>query len=255
MRKITLLFFLLGGFFAASAQTVSTGTIVFQSSINFTGQVVIDNTNVTVTLVGPANLWLGLGFDVNTMTAGGDVITHDATGFNDRQFLGVGVPPSTDNQDWSVVANNVNAGVRTLVVTRAVVVSDATDFSFDNTATSITLVWARGDNTDAFGNHGGINRGALVASLSPVLGVNDSSLASSLRVFPVPATNLVTVSTGNFEFEKGTIEIFSMLGQMVRSQSIAEKSSILDISMLSKGMYLLNISTENGFAITRIVKK
>jgi hypothetical protein len=63
------------------------------------------------------------------------------------------------------------------------------------------------------------------------------------------------VSTGNFEFEKGTIEIFSMLGQVVRSQSIAEKSSILDISMLSKGMYLLNISTENGFAITRIVKK
>jgi hypothetical protein len=42
---------------------------------------------------------------------------------------------------------------------------------------------------------------------------------------------------------------------VVRSQSIAEKSSILDISMLSKGMYLLNISTENGFAITRIVKK
>ena len=27
----------------------------------------IDNTNVTVTMVGPDNVWLGLGFNVNSM--------------------------------------------------------------------------------------------------------------------------------------------------------------------------------------------
>jgi hypothetical protein len=254
MKKITLLFLLLGAFCTTKAQTVSTGTLSLQPSINFTGQIDVDDTNVTITLVGPANVWLGLGFGLNTMTSGGDVITHDASGFNDRQFLGVGVTPSTDTQDWTVSSNNVTAGVRTLVVTRGLVGSDSTDFSFDNTATNISLVWASGNNTDTFNNHGGINRGALVAPLNAVLGVNDASLSNNLFVFPVPAADLITVSVGSFAFEKGFVSIYSMLGEMLHHQMIEEKSSLIDISTLSEGIYLLTISTDNGSAVTRIIK-
>jgi hypothetical protein len=255
MKKITLLFALLGTICSVNAQTVSTGVLTLQASINYTGEVVIDDSNVTITLVGPEDLWLGMGFGVNSMTPGGDVITHDSTGFNDRQFLGIGVPPTTDTQDWTISSNNVNAGVRTLVVTRGLAGSDATDFIFDNSATSITLVWARGNNTDAFSNHGGGNRGPLVAPLTPILGVTDANLASNLSIFPVPASELVTVSMGNFEFEKGSMEIYSMLGQLVHSQLIVDKSSIIDVSELSSGLYILNVSTENGFATAKIVKK
>jgi hypothetical protein len=255
MKKITLLLAFLGGLCSINAQTVSTGTVMFQSNINYTGEIVIDDTNVTITLVGPNDLWLGLGFGVQSMTPGGDVITHDSTGFNDRQFLGVGVPPTTDTQDWTVSSNNVNSGVRTLVVTRGLAGSDATDFTFANSATSITLVWARGNNTDTFSNHGGGNRDALVAPLNPVLGVADDNLASNISIFPVPASELVTVSMGNFEFEQGTMQLYSMLGQLVHSQLIAEKSSIIDVSQLSTGVYILNVSTENGFATKRIVKE
>ena len=255
MKKITLLFAFLGGLCAINAQTVSTGTVMLQSNINYTAEVVIDDTNVTITLVGPDDLWLGLGFGVQTMTPGGDVITHDSTGFNDRQFLGIGVPPTPDTQDWTVSSNNVSGGVRTLVVTRGLAGSDATDFTFDNLATSITLVWARGNNTDTFSNHGGNNRDALVAPLNPVLGVVDTNLASIISIFPVPASEVVTVSMGNFEFEKGNMELYSMLGQLVHSQSIDNKSSIIDISQLSTGVYVLNVSTENGIATKRIVKE
>ncbi len=255
MKKITLLFALLGTICSVNAQTVSTGTLMLQSSINYTGEIVIDDTNVVITLVGPDDLWLGLGFGVQSMTAGGDVITYDSTGFNDRQFLGVSVPPTTDTQNWTVFSNTVNAGVRTLVVFREVAGSEATDFTFDNSAPSIALVWARGDNTDTFSYHGAANKGALVAPLSPVLGVDDANLASNLSIFPVPASELVTVSLGNFEFEKGTMELYSMLGQLVHSQLIANKSSIIDVSKLSTGVYILNVSTENGFASAKIVKK
>ncbi|MGK0173797.1 MAG: hypothetical protein ACI9AT_000157 [Ulvibacter sp.] len=255
MKKITMLFALLGTICSINGQTVSTGTLILQAGINYTGEVVIDNTNVTITLVGPDDLWLGLGFGVNSMTSGADVITHDSSGFNDRQFLGVGVAPSTDTQDWTVSSNTVNAGVRTLVVTRGVAGSDATDFTFDNSAPSITLVWARGNNTDSFSYHGAANKAALVAPLNPVLSIDDANLASSLSIFPVPATELITVSMGNFEFEKGTIEIYSMFGQLVHNQLFTHKSSIIDISELSTGVYLLNVSTQNGFATTKIVKK
>ncbi len=46
-----------------------------------------------------------------------------------------------------------------------------------------------------------------------------------------------------------------MLGQLVHSQLIANKSSIIDVSKLSTGVYILNVSTENGFASAKIVKK
>tara|TARA_B110000503_G_scaffold10054_1_gene13522 strand:+ start:609 stop:1376 length:768 start_codon:yes stop_codon:yes gene_type:complete len=255
MKKITLLFVLLGGLCSIYAQTVSTGTLVLQSSIDYTGEVVIDDTTVTITLSGPDNLWLGLGFGVNTMTSGGDVVTYDATGFNDRQFLGVGVPPTGDTQDWTVSSNTVSAGVRTLVATRDLVGSDTTDFTFDNTAASISLVWARGNNTDVFGNHGQGNRGAIAVDLNPVLSVNDANLASSLSIFPVPASELVTISMGAFEFENASMEIYSMLGQLVQNQKIDNKSTIVNISALSKGIYILNVSTENGFATAKIIKE
>lgn len=251
MKKITFLLALAAAF-SMNAQ-VTTGTINFTAG--YTGTIDIDDTDVTVTLIGPDDLWLGLGFGVDSMTNGGDVITHDSSGFNDRQFLGVGTAPTTDTQDWTVVTNNVMSGVRQLTVTRPLAGSDATDFTFDDTATSIMLVWAHGDGTDNLSYHGANNRNDVVAELFPILGVDDNSLANNLRIFPVPATDLVTVSITDFDSEKATIELYSMLGQQVQELSVSEKSTIIDISTLPAGIYLINVSTQNGFASKKIIKK
>ncbi len=253
MKKITLLLALCG-MLTLNAQ-VTTGTLTFISG--YTGEIVIDATNVTITLVGPEDLWLGVGFGVNTMTNGGDVVTHDASGFNDRQFLGVGTPPTLDTQDWTVSSNDVNGGVRILVVTRPVMGTDSADFVFDETASSINLVWARGNNTDTFGIHAtnATGRGSVVAQLNPVLGIEDQTLANRLSIFPVPASDLVTVSIDNYVAESGSLEIYSMIGQLVQTEIISHRSTIIDISKLSAGIYLLNLSSNSGFASTKIVKK
>ncbi len=250
MKKITTLFALIFAF-AMNAQ-VTTGVINFTAG--YTGTIEIDNTDVTITLIGPSDLWLGLGFGVDSMTNGGDVITHDSTGFNDRQFLGIGIPPTTDTQDWTVVSNDVASGVRTLVVTRSLTGSDATDFTFDDTASSILLVWAHGDGTDTLSYHGANNKNDIVVALEPILGVNDQSLSNNLKIFPVPASDLVTVSIADFNSGSATITLYSMLGQAVQQTVISEKSTILDISALSTGIYLINVSTENGFASQKIIK-
>ena len=234
---------------------VTTGVTSFNSS--FTAEIIIDDTNVSMTVVGPDDIWLGVGFGVNSMTNGGDVVTHDASGFNDRQFLGVGAQPTLDTQDWTVNSNDVSGGIRTLVVTRPVMGSDSSDFVFDQSATSINLVWAIGSNTDTFSQHasGNIGRGAIIAELSPVLEIEDQTIANHLSVFPVPAFDLITVSIDNFDVKSGTLEIYSMIGQMIQTETISNKSTIIDISTLSKGIYLLYISTDKGFATTKIVKK
>ena len=250
MKKINLLFVLFA-IVSLNAQ-VTTGLMTFDTG--YSGEVVIDATNVTVSLNGPSNLWLGMGFDVDSMTSGGDVITHDSTGFNDRQFLGVGVPPTLDTQDWTVVSNNVNGGVRSLVVTRPLAGSDATDFTFDATATSLTFVWAHGDNTDVLSYHGGNNKDDMVVPLIPLLGLEDQTLANSLSIFPVPASDLITISIDNFSDENASLEIYSMIGQLVQTNTISHKSTIVDISELSAGIYMLNVSSERAVARVKIVK-
>ena len=250
MKKITFLMALIA---ACTMQAqVTTGVINFATG--YTGEITIDTSDVTVTLIGPDDLWLGLGFGVDSMTTGGDVITHDASGFNDRQFLGVGTEPSPDTQDWTVVSNNVMSGVRQLTVTRPLAGSDASDFTFDENASSILLVWAHGDGTDNFSYHGANNRNAIVAALNPILSVDDNSLANNLKIFPVPATDLVTVSLTDFDNEKATIQLYSMLGQQVQELTVSEKSTIIDISTLPSGVYLVNVSTTNGFASKKIIK-
>jgi len=251
MKKITLLFALFA--IVTMEAQVTTGVINFTTG--YTGKVDIDATDVTVQLIGPENLWLGMGFDVNSMTAGGDVITRDSSGFNDRQFLGNGIPPTTDTQDWTVVTDKVMSGIRNLIVTRPLAGSDATDFTFDPNATSLAFVWAHGSGTFIFGNHSHANRGIDAVALVPNLGIDDQALANSLSIFPVPATGLVTVSITDFDNEKATIELYSMLGQQVQQLAISEKSTIIDISTLPAGVYLINVSTKNGFASKKIVKK
>jgi len=250
MKKITLLFALCT-MLTVSAQEITTGVINFTSG--YSGEIVINATDVTVTFIGPSNLWLGMGFGVSSMTSGEDVITHDSTGFNDRQFLGIGTPPSTDTQDWTVITNDVSGGERTLVVTRPVMGTDSSDYVFDNTATSLSLVWAHGDNTDTFGYHGANNKAAIVVPLT--LGVADQALANSLSVFPVPASDLVTVSIDNFNDENTSLQVYSMLGQLVQTDIASHKSTVLDISKLTAGIYLLKVSTSTGIASTKIVKK
>lgn len=253
MKKITLLFFFFATF-NLNAQ-VTTGVMTFTTG--YTGEIVIDATNVTITLVSPDDLWLGVGFGVNTMTNGGDLVTHDASGFNDRKFLGVGTLPTLDTQDWIITSNDVSGGVRTLAVTRPVMGTDSTDFVFDETASTINLVWALGNNTDTFSQHAAnaSGRGAVVVQLTPVLGIEYQTLANRLSVFPVPASDLVTVSIDNFVAESGSLKIYSMIGQLVQTEAISHRSTMVDISKLSSGIYLLNVSSDSGFASTKIVKK
>lgn len=252
MKKITLLLALFG-LFTLNAQ-VTTGVVDF--STNYSGEIIIDATDVEVTFVGPDDLWLGMGFGVTSMTNGGDAVTFDSTGFNDREFLGIGNLPILDTQDWTVVSNTTAAGIRTLVVTRPILGSDSSDFFFDENAASINLVWARGDNTLVLGGHGQGNRGIdMAVPLTPVLGVNDQALANRISVFPVPASELITVSIDEFNAEEASLEIYSMIGQLVQTETVSHKSTIVDISRLQSGMYILNVNSNDAVATTKIIKK
>ena len=247
MRKITLLAALLIGCFAQAQ--ISTGLI--QITDTYTIGIEIDQDNVIVAMIGEQDRWMGLGFGVSSMTAGGDVISFDSTGLNDRAFLGIGQTPQLDTQDWTLISNDVSGGVRTVVAARDLSGSDATDFTFDPNANTLDIVWANGVSAN-FQNHGSSNRGATTLAFS--LGV-DGPQTQSISLFPVPANDVLSVSLQNVMLDNTTIKIYSALGALVLSQDIDHKSSVLNVSSLAKGVYVVKVNASNGTLTTRFVKE
>lgn len=251
MKKITFLLITVLTVYSINAQ-MSTGVINFAS--NYTGQIDVDNNGVTVTLTGPSNLWLGIGFGVQSMTFGEDVLTFDSSGLQDREFRGIGVMPIIDsNQDWTEVSNTINGGVRTIIATRGLTGNDSNDFTFIPSATSILLVWARGNGTLNFGNHGGTNRGPTNVGLT--LSTFDQELARKVSLYPNPSATDITIDLGDLNLESSKATIYSTVGQLVNEVNLIDKSTRLDTSSLQPGVYLIRITSGDSSVTRRFIKE
>ena len=76
----------------------------------------------------------------------------------------------------------------------------------------------------------------------------------SYSVYPNPAMNTITVS--NQENNSiNAITISDINGRIVKNQAFDRISTIeMNVSDLSKGMYLMKITSENGTSIQKIMK-
>jgi hypothetical protein len=152
MKKITLILSLLISAYGF-AQNVSTGVVTLTTG--FTVQFDVNGTTnkVTMTMVGPSNVWLGVALNTaagNSMGSGGeDVIIYDSTGLKDRNLTGGQNTPNLDaSQNWTVSSNTTSSGVRTIIATRDLNTNDSKDYVFTTTNnTSLPLLWAKGNNT------------------------------------------------------------------------------------------------------------
>ena len=230
-------------------QSYSTGTIELSSSNGYSAEIDVEDNTVTLTLVGPDERWMGIGFGETCMIDGGDVVIFDGTTLSDRQFDGIGVPPEEDvNQDWSIVSNTEDGGERTVIATRELNTGNDNDYVFSATEEPITIVWALGfSNTIA--SHGG-NRGATSSEF--VLGIEDL-FASEFRMVPNPSTDLVSI-TLPAKITSGAVTITDYTGKIVAFSTLDQLDQVLDVSSLQTGMYLLNFETQYG-AITRKLTK
>jgi hypothetical protein len=72
-------------------------------------------------------------------------------------------------------------------------------------------------------------------------------------IAPVPSTGIVNVVFGGIVNEL-SYTLVSTLGELVFSGSFTQKQNLLDISYLPKGIYQLNIQTEKGIMVRKIIK-
>ena len=91
----------------------------------------------------------------------------------------------------------------------------------------------------------------LISSNSCSLNVNDFKL-QKIKIYPNPAKNLIRINQ-----EKGsqnTLTIRGLTNQIIRFEKLNQKETIINISSLAKGIYILRIENKNGFIVKKIIK-
>lgn len=234
--------------YGLSAQTYTTGDMTFFA--NYSGKIDVTSSTVTVTLIGPSTSWLGIGFNADSMgDTGQDVVIFDGTNITDRNFNGIGVTPPLDTQNWTLSSNNVAGGVRTVVMTRDRVASEATDYTFPAAAQPLDIIYARRTGSTAIGYHGAGNCGILTANLT--LGTDDF-LMDSLKVYPNPSKEYFTVELPE-KISKGEVKVYDAVGKLIKVQTVTTIDNKIFTAELSSGSYFMVLRTDYGNATRTLV--
>jgi len=256
MKKITLLVFTIFSVITLQAQ-FSTGDVVLSNTagMEMNVNITIQSTEVTITLTGPSDRWFAIGFGGNTMGAVSDVFAYDGTGNFDKIGQTYAAPLTDANQDWTLVSDTVLGAQRTLVATRALSTADANDYTFSNSATTIPIIWARGNSASTtFAYHGGSNRSFTTLTTNSTASV-DEYQAINFAMYPNPTDSQLNVVIPS-DVTIAKIEVYDTLGKVALSKNINEIFNTLDVSVLNTGLYLIKvIAKDNTYGVKQFIKK
>lgn len=169
MKRISTLLglaLLLTGFIS-NAQILQ-GTRILSTSNNMTLTVTVNtNTNVTeISISGPNNNWHSVGFGGSSMS-GTYAMVMNGIGTVQERDLGNYSAGSALASSLTTNSSTTSGAVRTTVITRPRVGTNANYFTFPNSAGSFSVIWARGSGTN-LNNHGGSNRGSTTITLADI---------------------------------------------------------------------------------------
>ncbi len=78
-------------------------------------------------------------------------------------------------------------------------------------------------------------------------------LAQKIRIFPNPAIDQVQIDLGELKGER--IQLFNTIGQQVYQKNISNSIEVLETSSFNRGLYLLQITTDEGTITERVLLK
>jgi PKD repeat protein len=111
-----------------------------------------------------------------------------------------------------------------------------------------TNIYCDSLTVDSLGNiiYKGINTGFTLQTTTPTIltGIENNSTVSTIQLQPNPAQNTITISAGAIELKNYVL--ISATGQQVESGNFASNVYTIDVSKLSKGVYLLKTIDNEG---------
>ncbi len=78
----------------------------------------------------------------------------------------------------------------------------------------------------------------------------DQNSSLSVLTFPNPANDVLNIKT---DAVINSVEIISISGKLVKTTVVNQNNAKIDISNLDKGVYIVNVNTENGKTSTKLI--
>tara|TARA_B110000259_G_scaffold1578_1_gene1876 strand:+ start:143 stop:925 length:783 start_codon:yes stop_codon:yes gene_type:complete len=260
MKKI-FFFIFLTICFSLSSQIYSTGTETLLPGL--TANIEINgNTFITkLTLSGPSDVWLAIGFGNSEMN-GTDIFMTDGNTIRDAysepgpsSSLERPVPPqdspSNESGDWNLISNTVSSDTRTIVATRLNNTQDSNDYIFNASEGSLSIIYAYG-GTSMYAWHGPENRGATVLNVN-TLGDYENTLLS-FEMYPNPVSNLLTIQLP-VNTEKTEVSILDLTGRLVKTKTTTTNDTSIDVQKISNGIYVVKVATRDKIGVKKFIKK
>ncbi len=224
------------GSFASNPDGISTAfTLLLQDGIR---ESALNATDVDLRVVHGAT-------DAPTVDVltGGNVIVDNAAYKDITGYLSVpganyvlDITPGNNN---SVIVASFSAPLNLITGQSAVVL--ATGF----------LNPAANQNGEAFRLMAVLADGTVIL-LPVVTGIDEEVNPLTVSVFPNPVTDFITVQTGNSA--NGVIYITDVAGRVLTEQNFNGTNNQVDVRLLNKGVYFLNVNSEEKISTSRFIK-
>jgi len=114
---------------------------------------------------------------------------------------------------------------------------DAGDYYFDVTVTN--------DNCD--------DSDIIKVTINNITGVNEISLDNSIKIYPNPAKDFITIDFVNTNKSETYIEIYNILGNLKEKKQVISVSEKINISDYERGIYFIKIINESDTIMKKIV--
>lgn len=237
----------------SSAQTYSTGfvNLTLATGDDYSGKIDVTSSTVTLTLIGPETGWMGMGFNATGMgSIGMDCVIFDGVNMSDRRLNGINIVPPLDAvQNWIVISNTVDTGLRMVIATRARNTGDANDYVFPLAAQPINIIYARRVEDFTIQYHGAGSCNATTVNLT--LG-RDGFEVDAFKMYPNPSKDYLIIDLPQ-QINSGEVKIYDNLGRVVRKQTVTISENKIETGSLTSGTYMLVLRTEYGNATKNLV--
>lgn len=98
--------------------------------------------------------------------------------------------------------------------------------------------------------YGGIYGEGTIFKLGISTDISENNMASSFNLYPNPNNGRFTIETKKNDY---VLNITNILGEIVYKSEIKNQKSEIDLSKLPAGLYLINIETEIGTGIQKLI--
>ncbi|MEO8235095.1 MAG: T9SS type A sorting domain-containing protein [Flavobacterium sp.] len=249
-----LIFFI--SMFNANSQTKTTGLVALSSSGGISIKIDLNSVTsiATLTLVGPSDRWISVGFSSSFMSSACDaVFLSSASVLSDRKITSYSTPTTDAIQNWTVTSNTTSGTTRTVVATRVFNDGDANDYVFNySTISTLNIIYASSGSANYTSQHSSSTRGSKSLNFS-LLGVEDFTFGSKINIFPNPSNGIFNF-TKDETVELKTIKIFDNSAKLLKEIPFDKNSinSTINLTNLSAGIYFVELSNETDKTVKRL---